>query len=171
MRPCAVRCWVLVIFEAAFGRLTVVERLSNNSAVMQRGVQHRSTATGADEDGSRWTSQDADLREWTQPDALPPVCKQGVVGSSPTSSTGQRPDSNGESASTARKYSSPGQLRCRTRVRSGARFSQQGSERGARKAVAERCCGALSRKKAVPGRWVLVLRPAIRAVGNRLFPG
>jgi hypothetical protein len=34
-------------------------------------------------------SRDADLRRCTQPDAVPVVCKQGVRGSSPLSSTGQ----------------------------------------------------------------------------------
>jgi hypothetical protein len=50
-------------------------------------VQHRSTATGTDADGLAGTREDRGLRVWTRMDRLPVVCKQGVRGSSPLSST------------------------------------------------------------------------------------
>src|SRR6185437_16720004 len=50
-------------------------------------VQHESTATDADLHGLGGTPRDGDLRGWTLVDGLPVVCKQGVRGSSPLSST------------------------------------------------------------------------------------
>ncbi len=82
-------------------------------------VQHGSTATGLDLSGPRWTSRDGDLLVWTAVDVLPVVCKQGVRGSSPLSSTGQKPNSNGWAESAAAKYSNRDRLRYRTRVRAG----------------------------------------------------
>jgi hypothetical protein len=51
-------------------------------------VQHESTATGTDLEGRGYTLGDGDLRGWTWVDVVPVVCKQGVRGSSPLSSTG-----------------------------------------------------------------------------------
>ena len=82
-------------------------------------VQHGSTATGLYLSGPRWTSRDGDLRGWTWVDVLPVVCKQGVRGSSPLSSTGQRHNSNSRAVSTAAKYRNRDRVRCRTRVRGG----------------------------------------------------
>jgi hypothetical protein len=75
-------------------------------------VQHGSTATGADAAGRGRTLRDGDPRVWTWVDVLPVVCKQGVRGSSPLSSTGQEHNSNSESESTAAKYSNRARRRC-----------------------------------------------------------
>jgi hypothetical protein len=66
-------------------------------------------------------ARDGDLRRWTPVDVLPVVCKQGVRGSSPLSSTGQKRNSNGRSRSTAAKYSNGDRARRRTCVRVGLR--------------------------------------------------
>ena len=87
---------------------------------MRREQQHRSTATRPDGGGPQETRRDSDLREWTSMDALPVVCKQGVRGSSPLSSTGQNQNSNVRTESTAGKYSSSTLLKARTDVRIGA---------------------------------------------------
>jgi hypothetical protein len=50
---------------------------------------------------------------------IPAICKQGVRGSSPLSSTGQSDNSNSDSESTAVKYRNRDRVRCRTRVRVG----------------------------------------------------
>jgi hypothetical protein len=70
-----------------------------------RTVQHGSTATGTDLEGRGYTLQDGDLRGWTPVDVLPVVCKQGVRGSSPVISTGQKNNSNSRTGCTAVKYS------------------------------------------------------------------
>ncbi len=67
---------------------------SNGPGLMRCGVQQESTATGADGGRFGWTLWDADLRGWTRVDVLPVVCKQGVRGSSPLGSTGQKHNSN-----------------------------------------------------------------------------
>ena len=54
-------------------------------------------------------------------DVLPVVCKQGVRGSSPLSSTGQKHNSNSRGDCTAAKYRNRDRGRCRTRVRVGPR--------------------------------------------------
>ena len=82
-------------------------------------VQHGSTATGTDLEGRGYTIGDGDLRGWTWVDVVPVVCKQGVRGLSPLSSTGQKPNSNSRAKSTATKYSNRDRVRCRTRVRVG----------------------------------------------------
>jgi hypothetical protein len=84
-----------------------------------RGVQQESTATGPDGSASRRTQRDGDLRGCTPVDGVPVVCKQGVRGSSPLSSTGQRHDSNSRGARTAAKYRNRDRGRCRPRVRVG----------------------------------------------------
>ena len=64
-------------------------------------VHQRSTATDRDLRGPGGMSRDSYLRGWTRVDVLPVVCKQGVRGSSPLSSTGQRHNSNSRIGSTA----------------------------------------------------------------------
>ena len=54
------------------------------------------------------TLGDSDLRLWTAVDVLPVVCKQGVRGSSPLSSTGQRHNSNGRGRDYSSKVQQPG---------------------------------------------------------------
>ena len=98
---------------------SVVAGFSNRPELVKCVVQHGSTATGADGGRFGWTLWDADLRGWTRVDVLPVVCKQGVRGSSPLSSTGQKQKSNNRGASTAGKYSSSTHLRTRTDVRIG----------------------------------------------------
>jgi hypothetical protein len=84
----------------------------------------RKYRTGADRQGRGRTLRDGDLRRWTRVDVLPVVCKQGVRGSSPLSSTGQKQNSNRESESTAAKYRNRDHVRCQTPVRAGARSSR-----------------------------------------------
>jgi hypothetical protein len=91
-------------------------------------VQQKSTATGPDASGPPGTRTDADLRLNTAVDVLPVVCKQGVRGSSPLSSTGQRHNSNSRAESTAAKYSNRDRLRCRTRVRIGLCLAGGGAQ-------------------------------------------
>ena len=57
------------------------------------GVQHGSTATGTDVEGRGYTLRDGDLQVWTWVDVVPVLCQQGVRGSSPLSSTGQKHNS------------------------------------------------------------------------------
>jgi len=83
-------------------------------------VQQGSTATGADAGGFAKTREDGDLHTRTLVDGLPVVCKQGVRGSSPLSSTGQRNNSNSRADSTAAKYSNRERVGCRTRVEWGS---------------------------------------------------
>jgi hypothetical protein len=67
------------------------------------GVQHGSTATHPDAGGLAGTREDDDLRGWTRVDVLPPDGMQEVSGSSPLSSTGQRPNSNESNSEYSRK--------------------------------------------------------------------
>ncbi len=65
------------------------------------------------------------------PDSPGVFCKQGVRGSSPLSSTGQKHNSNSRGGSTAARYRNRGRTGCRTRVRVGALPSPTAATRGA----------------------------------------
>jgi hypothetical protein len=83
-------------------------------------VQQESTATGTDREGRGYTLRDGDLRGWTLVDVVPVVCKQGVRGSSPLSSTwSEAKFEQPGPGSTAAKYSNRDRLSGRTRVRVG----------------------------------------------------
>src|ERR1700733_2604030 len=66
-------------------------------------VQHGSTATHLDAGGLAGTREDGDLHGRTRVDALPPDGMQEVSGSSPLSSTGQKPNSNNSNRQYSRK--------------------------------------------------------------------
>ena len=89
LMPCALHRTVLGVshIRVYVQAQKVVGGYSNRPALLQRGVQHESTATGADGEASEGTLWDGDLRGWMLVDVWPVVCKQGVRGSSPLSST------------------------------------------------------------------------------------
>src|ERR1700722_6703310 len=66
-------------------------------------VQQESTATHPDAGGLAGTREDGDLQGWTPVDVLPPDGMQEVSGSSPLSSTGQKPNSNNSNSEYSRK--------------------------------------------------------------------
>ena len=66
-------------------------------------VQHGSTATHPDAGGLAGTREDGDLQGWTRVDVLPPDGMQEVSGSSPLSSTAQKPNSNESNSKYSRK--------------------------------------------------------------------
>ena len=73
-------------------------------------------------EGRGYTLRDGDLRVWTWVDVVPVVCKQGVRGSSPLSSTGQKPNSKSRAHTGQVQQQSTATgtaVRCRTRVRAG----------------------------------------------------
>jgi hypothetical protein len=77
--------------------LALVRASSEARLVLLAGmaaVQHGSTATHLDAGGLAGTRKDGDLHGWTRVDVLPPDGMQEVSGSSPLSSTGQKPNSN-----------------------------------------------------------------------------
>ena len=106
--------------EALLGQRSGVPQRLMTAVDLDGEVQHGSTATGVDAGGFAGTRADGDLRVWTWVDVVPVVCKQGVRGSSPLSSTGQRHNSNSRGREYSSKVPQPGSHGVPHRRSSGA---------------------------------------------------